>query len=305
MATPFANLERQFRTRRDTSHAPIHNIYTFYESKSSESESEDVGEFDFETLTLEHYLTLNNTCRRISNPENATFEIKGQFLRELCKTTFSVTSTENAIKHIGKVLEVASLFNTNDFALLRVFPLTLVGVAKRWFDRTSPEHAKNKDKLKQNFNRRFCPLAMILKQLEEILNTFYNGLKGQTRRVVDSNGLIPGLITLEALKSIQELADHSHKWHNEESKNTPTPFGIIAKKLKALNHEMDELRVDICKINTKGEMKSLHEEIKSMRTSEISYNKSSPKSNIHPTNLKDIFKHYLKESCKRKDALNE
>ncbi|GJV17902.1 hypothetical protein Tco_1363225, partial [Tanacetum coccineum] len=136
---------------RDTSPAPIHNIYTFYESESSESEYEDVGEIDIETLTLEQYLTLNNTRKRISNPENATFEIKGQFLRELHKTTFSGSSTKNAIEHIGKVLEVASLFNTNDFDLFRVFPLTLVGVAKRWFDRLSPEHAKNWNELKQNF----------------------------------------------------------------------------------------------------------------------------------------------------------
>ncbi|GJX11701.1 hypothetical protein Tco_0201560 [Tanacetum coccineum] len=245
MATPFANPERQFRARRDTSPAPIHNIYTFYESESSESESEDVGEIDIKTLTLEQYLTLNNTRRRISNPENATFEIKGQFLRVFRKTTFSGSSTKNAIEHIGKVLEVASLINTNDSALLRVFPLTLVGVAKIW------------------------------------------------------------LTASKALKSIQELVVHSHKWHNEESKNTSTPFGIIAEKLKALNHEMDELRVDVRKINMNGEMKSLHEEIKSIRTSKVSYNKSSPKSNIHPTNLKDTFEHYLKESRKRQDVLNE
>ncbi|GKB90979.1 homeodomain-like protein [Tanacetum coccineum] len=266
MATPFANPERQFRTRRDTSPAPIHNIYTFYESESSESISDDVGR-----------------------------------------------STENAIEHIEKVLEVASLFNINDSALLRVFPLNLVRVAKRWFDRTSPKHAKNWDELKQNFIRRFCPPVMILEQLGEIcnfkqedgeslfhtweryndllfkcpfhdlnnhqnVNNFYNGLKGQTRRIVDSNGLIHGLTASEALKSIQELADHSHIWHKEESKYTPTPF---------------------------GEMKSLHEEIKSIRTSEISYDKFSPKSSIHPTNLKDTFEHYLMESCKRQDVPNE
>nr|GEZ67563.1 hypothetical protein [Tanacetum cinerariifolium] len=129
------------------------------------------------------------------------------------------------------------------------------------------------------------------------------GLKDQTQRIVDSNGLIPGLTTSEALKSIQELADHSHKWHNEES--TPTLFGIITDKLKALNHEMDELRVDVRKINTNREMKSMHEEIKSIRTSKISYKKSYPKSNIHPTNLKDTFEHYLKESCKRQYVYNE
>nr|GFA72270.1 hypothetical protein [Tanacetum cinerariifolium] len=135
------------------------------------------------------------------------------------------------------------------------------------------------------------------------VNTFYNGLKGQTRQIVDFNGLIPGLTASEALKSIQELADHSHKWHNEES--IPTSFGIISDKLKALNHEMDELKVDVRKINTNKEMKNLHEEIKSIRTSEISYEKSYPKSNIHPTNLKDTFEHYLKESCKRQYVLNE
>ncbi|GKB10194.1 homeodomain-like protein [Tanacetum coccineum] len=68
---------------------------------------------------------------------------------------------------------------------------------------------------------------------------------------------------------------------------------------------MDELIVDVHKINTNGEMKSLHEEIKSIRTSEIDYDKSSPKSNVQPTNLKDTFEHYLKESYKRQDVLNE
>ncbi|GKD44420.1 hypothetical protein Tco_1269065 [Tanacetum coccineum] len=141
MATPFANPERQIWARRDTLPGPIHNIYN--ESESSESESEDVVEIDIEALTLEQYLTLNNSRGRISN--------------------------------------------------LRM---------------------------------------------------------GQTRRIVDSNGLIPGLTISESLKSIQELVDHFHKWHNEERKNTPTPFGIIVEKLKALNHEMDELRVDVRKINT-------------------------------------------------------
>ncbi|GJZ95498.1 hypothetical protein Tco_0667832 [Tanacetum coccineum] len=122
-------------------------------SRGTRVEYEDVGEIDIETLTLEQYLALNlnNTRRRISNPEDATFAIKGQFLRELRKTTTSGSPTENAIEHIGKVLEVASLFNANDFALLRVFSLTLVGVAKRWFNRTSTEHAKNWDELKQIF----------------------------------------------------------------------------------------------------------------------------------------------------------
>ncbi|GJV01996.1 hypothetical protein Tco_1335565 [Tanacetum coccineum] len=96
MATLFANRERQFQVKRDTSPAQIYNIYSFYESELSKSESKDVREIDIKTLTLEQYLALNlnNTHRRISNPEDATFEIKGQFLRELRKTTFPGSSTE-------------------------------------------------------------------------------------------------------------------------------------------------------------------------------------------------------------------
>nr|GEW56797.1 hypothetical protein [Tanacetum cinerariifolium] len=190
MAAPFANHERQFRARRDNLPPPMHNIYTFYESVSFESESKDVGEIDIETLTLKHYFTLNNTHRRIRS------------------------SIENAIEDIEKVLVEygESLFPTweryND--LLLKFPFHYLN-----------DHQK--------------------------VNTFYNGLKGQTRRIVDSNGLIHGLTASEALKSIQELVDHSHKWHNKESKNTATPFGIIVETLKALKHEMDELRVDVRK----------------------------------------------------------
>ncbi|GJQ98061.1 homeodomain-like protein [Tanacetum coccineum] len=277
MATPFANPKRQFRARRDTLPTLIHNIYTFYESESFESESEDIREIDIETFTLEQYLNVNNTRNKKNN---------------LKKTT------------------------------------------------TSPGHAKNWDELKQNFIRRFFPPAMILKQLGEIRNfkqedgeslfhtweryndllfkcpfhdlndhqkvsTFYNGLKGQTRRIVDSNGLILGLTASKALRSIQELDDHSHKWHNEECKNTPSPFSIITEKLKALNHEINDLRIDVRKINTNDGIRSPYEEIKSIRTSEISYDKFSPESNIHSTNLKDTFEHYLKESCKRQDVLNE
>nr|GEX83067.1 hypothetical protein [Tanacetum cinerariifolium] len=287
MATPFANPKIQFQTRRDTSPTPIHNIYTFYESESSKSESEDVGEIDIETLTLEKYVTFKNTRRRMSNPENTTFEIKRQFLRVLRKTTFS--------------------------GINRAY--RKVGVAKRWFNITSPEHAKNWDTLKQNFIQRFCPPAMILEQLGEIHNFKQEDGESLFHTWERLNDLLfkclfhdlndHQIVTSEALKLIQKLDDHSYKWYNEESKDTPTPFSIITEKFKALNHEMDELRVDVPKINTNKEMKSLHEEIKSIRTSEISYNKSSPKSNIHPTNLKDTSEHYLKESCKRQDTLNE
>ncbi|GJW20699.1 homeodomain-like protein [Tanacetum coccineum] len=165
--TPFANPERQFQARREVSPAPIHNIYTFYKSESSESDTENV---DIENLTLEQYLALdqNNTRRRFTCPDDSTFEIKGQPLRELRKISFSGGPTDSAVEHISNVLEIASIFNAQESTLVQVFPVTLEGIAKRWFERTSTECTKNWSDLKQNFIRRFCPPAMIFKQLSEI-----------------------------------------------------------------------------------------------------------------------------------------
>ncbi|GJS65730.1 homeodomain-like protein [Tanacetum coccineum] len=136
--TPFANPERQFRARREVLPPPNHNIYSFYESESSESDTEDV---DIETLTLEQYLDLelNNTRKSFAHPKNSTFEVKGQLLRELQKISFSGGPTDNAVEHISIILEVASIFNAQESTLIQVFPITLEGIAKRWFERTSTE----------------------------------------------------------------------------------------------------------------------------------------------------------------------
>ncbi|GKC90107.1 hypothetical protein Tco_1150756 [Tanacetum coccineum] len=300
--TPFANLERQFRARREVSLAPIHNIYSFYESESSESDSEN-----------------------------------GQLLRELCKISFSGGPTDNVVEHIGNVLEIASIFNAHDSTLIQIFPITLEGIAKRWFERTSTECTKRWSELRQNFIWRFCPPAIIFKQLGEIqnfkqeegeslfdtweryndllfrcpfhdlndhqkVNTFYNGLNGQTRRAIDSNGLIPGLTPAEALKSIQELVEHLHKWHCEENHMTTlNPLRVITEKLKLLNHELEELKVDFRKLNTDDDIKSYYAEVKSIRSSKINYDKTYTKPSSCPTNLKDKFEQCLKESGERQE----
>ncbi|GKB56506.1 homeodomain-like protein, partial [Tanacetum coccineum] len=128
--TSFANTKRQFQARREVSPAPIHNIYTFYESETSELDTENV---DIETRTLEQYLALdlNNTRRRFTCPDNSMFEVKGQHLRELCKISFSGNPTDSVVEHISNVLEIASIFNTQEPTLVKVFPLTLEGIAKR------------------------------------------------------------------------------------------------------------------------------------------------------------------------------
>ncbi|GKA54765.1 hypothetical protein Tco_0753714 [Tanacetum coccineum] len=102
--TPFTNPERKFRSRKDITPIAVHNIYSFYRSESSESESEDLNEIDIETLTLKQYLALNRNnsqvgVKRHEIEKNIVFEIKSQLLRELHENTFSGEKTDNAIEH--------------------------------------------------------------------------------------------------------------------------------------------------------------------------------------------------------------
>ncbi|GJS29087.1 hypothetical protein Tco_0489707 [Tanacetum coccineum] len=334
--TLFANPERQFRARREVLPAPIHNIYSFYKSESSDSDTENV---DIETLTLEQYLALglNNTRKRFTCPDNSSFEIKGQPLRELRKISFSGGPSDIVFEHINNVLEIASIFKAQESTLIQVFPLNLEGIAKRWFERTSTECIKSRSDLKQSFIHRFCPPAMIFKQLSEIqnfkqeegeslfdtweryndllfkcpfhdlndhqkVNTFYNGLNSQTRRAVDSNGLILGLTASDALKSIQKIVENSHKWYCEENHMTTLdPLRIITKKLKLLNHKMEELKVDFRKLNTYDDRKSYYAKVKSIRSSKTDFDKTYTEPSNRPTNLKYKFEQCLKESGERQE----
>ncbi|GJZ06495.1 putative reverse transcriptase, RNA-dependent DNA polymerase [Tanacetum coccineum] len=308
MVTPFDNPKRQFQARREVSPTPIHNIYSFYESESSESDTENV---DIETLTLEQYLALdpNNTRRGFTYPDNSTFEIMGQILRELRKISFSGGPTDSVVEHISNVLEIASIFNTQESTLVKVFPLTLEGIAKRWFKRTSIECTKRWSDLKQNFIRRFCPPAMIFKQLSEIRN--FKQVDGES--LFDTweryNNLLfkcPFHNLNDHQKLIQKLVEHSHKWHCEENHMTTLDsLRIIIEKLKLLNHKMEELKVDFRKLNTDDDRKSYYVEVKSIRSSKINYDKTYTEPSHRPTNLKDKFEQCLKESGKRQAIQNK
>ncbi|GKA41690.1 hypothetical protein Tco_0734350 [Tanacetum coccineum] len=115
-----------------------------------------MGEVDINTLTMEQYvaLTQGNQARGVLKPEiggNVNFKIKSQFMRELRKDTFSMNKNDDAHEHVEQVLDIVSLFNipgvSHDAVMLRVFPFTLTGAAKR-----------------------YCPPSKTAKQLEEIRN---------------------------------------------------------------------------------------------------------------------------------------
>ncbi|GJS35742.1 zinc knuckle CX2CX4HX4C containing protein [Tanacetum coccineum] len=176
--TPFANPERQFQSRKDITPIAVHNMYSFYESESSESESADLNEIDIETLTLEQYLAQNHNnsqvgVKRHGIEKNIILEIKSQLLRKLRENTFSGGNTEDAT-----------------------------------------EHDQPRD----------------------------------------------GLTATEAMESIQEIVEHSHRWHRAESDKKTNSLSTITDKLKNLNHERNNLRVNIHKINLKSNIEFPYEE---------------------------------------------
>ncbi|GJR17005.1 hypothetical protein Tco_0965532 [Tanacetum coccineum] len=99
-----------------------------------------------------------NQAQGMVKPEirgNVNFEIKSQFMRELREDTFSRNKNDDTHEHVERVLDIISLFNipgvSHDAVMLRVFPITLTGAAKRWVDRLPPGTINSWDLLKKAF----------------------------------------------------------------------------------------------------------------------------------------------------------
>ncbi|GKD22053.1 putative reverse transcriptase domain-containing protein [Tanacetum coccineum] len=92
-----------------------------------------------------------------------------------------------------------------------------------------------------------CP-KHYLTDMEEVI-LFYKGLDVPTRQILDSKGAIPSMNDADAKKSIQEMADHSKKWHNETS--TRTRSTETSDGLAAIQAQLKNLGREIKKVNEK------------------------------------------------------
>nr|GEX30908.1 hypothetical protein [Tanacetum cinerariifolium] len=106
-----------------------------------------MAEGGIDNLIMEQYLALTqgNQAPSMVKPEirgNVNFEIKSQFIQELREDTFSRNKNDEAHEHVERVLDIFSLFNipgvSRDVVMLRVFPISLTGAAKKWVDRLPP-----------------------------------------------------------------------------------------------------------------------------------------------------------------------
>ncbi|GKA96389.1 hypothetical protein Tco_0818484 [Tanacetum coccineum] len=139
LVTQFVDPKRQLRSRRKFTPSSIHNIYSFsYESEASETESEEMGKVDIDTLTMEQYMALTRG--------NNGLGVDG----------FRVRS------------EIAT--PTRDAIMLLVFPFTFMGATRRWKDKVPTGSINTYDLLEKAFIQKYCPPLKTAKQLEEIHN---------------------------------------------------------------------------------------------------------------------------------------
>ncbi|GJV46324.1 hypothetical protein Tco_1430860 [Tanacetum coccineum] len=130
--TPYKGPEREFRSSRkhfktlslDELRSHDFNLFSNQEVFSEEEVAETMAE------TMEQYMsrTRADYGSGIARPkieDKYNFDLKGQFLKELCDNTFSGSDHEDANEHIEKVLEIVNLFHipniTQDQVMLRAF----------------------------------------------------------------------------------------------------------------------------------------------------------------------------------------
>ncbi|GKC78308.1 retrovirus-related pol polyprotein from transposon TNT 1-94 [Tanacetum coccineum] len=126
LITPFENPKSAFLLKRRLYETP-----GLMESSSPEIMME----------TMEQYMRKNNGNygSGVVRPKingKTHFELKGQYLKELRKNTFSGSEHEDANEHIKKFLEIVDLFHIpqviQDQVMLRVFPMSINGATSRW-----------------------------------------------------------------------------------------------------------------------------------------------------------------------------
>ncbi|GJS33160.1 homeodomain-like protein [Tanacetum coccineum] len=244
---------------------------------------------------MELYMALDrgDTRRGVGRLEierNVDFEIKGQFLRGLRDNTFSGNENKDAHEHVGMILEIARRIRLisawRDTMMISQMPPTIT------FD---------------------------LNDYQKV-NTFYKGLEISTLQILDFHEPIPGLTPRRALVIIQEIVDHSYKWHEEESNRetggyNSNQMSTITNKLKNLNCNMRNHKKNTHAI--KGWYEPVDEShylssevvkcVKATKSREgslmVTPGNNSPLGNS--PKLKEILGKFQKESSKRQDIFDE
>ena len=67
--------------------------------------------------------------------------------------------------------------------------------------------------------------------------------------MLDSQGPIPGMTSAQALKAIEDMTDHSQKWHeggnNRSIAGSTEGITLITNKIESLGHDIKKLKENV------------------------------------------------------------
>ncbi|GJS09658.1 hypothetical protein Tco_0366454 [Tanacetum coccineum] len=181
LLSPLENPERVLRSRMKLFDNPsLVELNPPEDDQLSEIEEhieEEVTEIMAETMEQYMSKTREDYGSGVTRPtinQDTPFELKGQFLKELCDNVFSGSEHEDENEHIEKVLEIVDLFHipklTQDQIMLRAFPVSLTGAASRWLRNQPLGSITTWEVLKTKFLNKYYLPARTAKKMEEINN---------------------------------------------------------------------------------------------------------------------------------------
>ena len=190
-------------------------------------------------------------------PANTSLVLNAHIMANLKDNTFCGSDLEDAQEHLDAIEEIMEGYKvagvTQDQIMLRVFPRTLTGKAKRWLKLLPPNSIRSWAALKEKFIAEFNTPAMINLKLSKINNftqeggeslnqawirfqellracpqhdmtqwrilaRFYDALDISTRQNLDNGGPFLHLSEDEALQRLDVLAKYSHQYHEGKTK---------------------------------------------------------------------------------------
>nr|GEX87834.1 hypothetical protein [Tanacetum cinerariifolium] len=176
--TPFKEPEQEFQSSRkllktlslEESRSPGFNLFSVLEEYFKEEVAKTMTE------TMEQYMSKTRAdygsgIARLKIDEKYSFELKGQFLKELRDNTFHGSDHKDANEHIEKNFEIADLFHihniTQDQVMLRAFPMSLIRAASRWLRNNHMVQSQLGKILRQTVQAQLNNLGREIKKVNE------------------------------------------------------------------------------------------------------------------------------------------
>ncbi|GKD21584.1 reverse transcriptase domain-containing protein [Tanacetum coccineum] len=176
-------------------------------------------------------------------------------------------------KHIAEFVKICGMFrygNTNADAIkLKLFPSSLVGEAKIWFNELSPGVITTWEEMRQAFISWFFPPAMFDRLIEEIrgrgtiIQIFYHRLDEPTQAILDAGGIFLYKTPNEAHQLLEDRVLLKLDW-SKDNKTKPLRKTVafaeggenspLLEKMEALTTRIDSQFKEI-----RGDMKEMRD----------------------------------------------